>query len=55
MLGGVCPTAGISTFRGLSQRSRDIGYAGYLVFEYDSVGSGVPEARVDLEYIKSVC
>ena len=34
---------------------RQIGYAGYLVFEYDSVGSGVPEARAGLEYIKSVC
>jgi sugar phosphate isomerase/epimerase len=34
---------------------REINYAGYLVFEYNSVGSGVPEARAGLEYIKSMC
>jgi sugar phosphate isomerase/epimerase len=34
---------------------REIGYAGYLVFEYNSIGSGVAEARAGLEYIKSMC
>jgi sugar phosphate isomerase/epimerase len=34
---------------------REIGYAEYLVFEYNSVGSGVPEARAGLEYIRSLC
>jgi sugar phosphate isomerase/epimerase len=34
---------------------REVGYAGYLVFEYNSVGSGVAEARAGLEYIRSVC
>jgi D-psicose/D-tagatose/L-ribulose 3-epimerase len=33
---------------------REIGYAEYLAFEYNSVGSGVPEARAGLEYIKSL-
>jgi sugar phosphate isomerase/epimerase len=34
---------------------RETDYAGYLVFEYNSVGSGVSEARAGLEYIKSLC
>jgi sugar phosphate isomerase/epimerase len=33
---------------------REIGYAKYLVFEYNSVGSGVAEARSGLEYIRSL-
>lgn len=35
-------------FPGLVRTLRDIDYAGYLVFEYNAAGAGVPEARAGL-------